>query len=136
MFQNQIGRVQNVSKKTLKSSWMFEYFKLLRLPNLSKISTISTICTINILIFCNGFNKRTISHRWFLFIMYGFGYFYFYTNCISIMIFSTISFSILMHFTENSSFDPCVVLLLNKLGNLVFIPFEICKHPTFVQSLL
>ena len=27
MFQNEIGRFQNVSKKTLKNNWMFEYFK-------------------------------------------------------------------------------------------------------------
>ena len=34
------------------------------------------------------------------------------------MTFSTIYFSILMHFTENSWFDPPVGLLLNKFGNL------------------
>ena len=38
MFQNQIGKVQSISKRTLKNSWMLEYFKLLRLPNLSNIS--------------------------------------------------------------------------------------------------
>ena len=46
-------------------------------------------------------HKVTILHLWFLFIMYGFGYVYFYTNCNPIIIFSTISFSILMHFTDN-----------------------------------
>ena len=84
-----------------------------------KISTISTFLTISVLIFLNDFNKIIISHLCFFFIMYGFGYFYFYTNCIPIMIFSTISFSILMHFTDNSWFDPPTVgLLLNKFGNL------------------
>ena len=67
-----------------------------------KISTISTTGIISILIFFNDFNKITISHSWFLFIMYGFGYFHFYTNCIPIVIFSTISFSISMHFTDNT----------------------------------
>ena len=28
MFQNQIGRFQNTSKKTLTNTWMLEYFKL------------------------------------------------------------------------------------------------------------
>ena len=27
MFQNQAGRFQNISKKTLTNNWMFEYFK-------------------------------------------------------------------------------------------------------------
>ena len=64
-----------------------------------KISTISTIGTIIILIFLNNFNKITTPHRWF--IMYGFDY-YFHKNYIPIMIFSTISFSILMNLSDNS----------------------------------
>ena len=34
-----------------------------------------------------------------------------------ILIFSTISFSILMYFTDNSWFDPTMGLLFNKLDN-------------------
>ena len=67
-----------------------------------KTSTISTIGRISILIFFNDFNKITSSRRWFLLIMHGFGYVYLYTSCIPIMIFSTIYFSILVHFKDNS----------------------------------
>ena len=67
-----------------------------------KISTISTIDRISILIFFNDFNKITSSHYWFLLIMHGFGYVYFYASCIPIMIFATIYFSILIDFTDNS----------------------------------
>ena len=80
-----------------------------------KTSTISTTGTISILTFFNDFDKITISHRWF--IMYDLDYFYFYTNCIPITIFSTISFSILMYFTDNGWFDPTMGLLLNKSDN-------------------
>ena len=67
-----------------------------------KISTIITIGTISILIFFNDFNKINIPHSRFLFVMYGFGYFYFYTNYFPIKTFSAICFSILTHFTNNS----------------------------------
>ena len=53
-------------------------------------------------------------------------YFYFYTNCIPIMTFQTLSLSILMLFTDNKWFDP----------RGVFAPFEISKHPTFAQCLI
>ena len=61
-----------------------------------KISTISTTGTTSILTFFNDFDEITISHGWF--IMYDLDYFYFYKNCILIMIFSTTS---LMYFTDN-----------------------------------
>ena len=38
--------------------------------------------------------------------MYDFGYFYFYTNSIPLMIFSTICFTILIIFIDNAWFDP------------------------------
>ena len=97
-----------------------------------KIRTISTIGTISILIFFNDFNKTTISYSWF--IMYGFGYVYFYTNCIPIMIFSTISFSILLRFTDNSWSDPSVELLLNKLGNASIYSIWNMEAPNFCSE--
>ena len=59
----------------------------------------------------------------------GSGYFSFYTNCILIMIFLTLSFSILILFTDNKWFESCS-------ATLVFTPFEIPKHPTFAQCLI
>ena len=78
-------------------------------------------------------HKVTILHLWFLFIMYGFGYLYFYTKRVLIMIFSI---SILMHFTDNIWFDPPHPhprrVLLNKLDQgCPFATFEIGKQTTF-----
>ena len=47
-------------------------FKMVALSKELKFSTISTIGRISILIFSNDINKITITHRCFLFIMYGF----------------------------------------------------------------
>ena len=105
-----------------------------------KISRISKIGTIRILKFFNDFNKVIILHLWFLFIMYGFGYFYFYTNGILIMIFSTRYFFLyfFLYFSSISIDDmipPWGCYLINQ-ATLVFTPFEICKHPIFAQSLI
>ena len=43
--------------------------------------------------------------------------------------FSILSLSILMLFTDNKRFDP-------RGATLVFIPFEISKHPAFAQCLI
>ena len=59
----------------------------------------------------------------------GYSYFSFYTNCIPIMIFETLSFTILMLVTDNKWFEPCG-------ATLVFIPFETFKDSTFAQCLI
>ena len=76
-------------------------FKMVTLLKSLKLLPLFQLVQLLYLYFSMIFNKITISHRWFLFFKCGFGYFYFYTNCIPIMILSTISFSILMHFTDN-----------------------------------
>ena len=74
----------------------------------------------------DGFNKVTI----YIFLSFvGSSYFSFYTNCIPNIIFSSLSFSILILFTDNKLFDPC-------RPTLVFTPFNISKYPTFAQCLI
>ena len=63
------------------------YQSPLFINKITETSTISAIRTISILMFFKDFNKETICHLWFLFIMYDFGYFNFYTSSIPIMIF-------------------------------------------------
>ena len=77
----------------------------------------------------NDVNKVTIYIFGFCLSYMGSGYFPFYTNCIPNMIFSTLSFSVLILFIDNKWFDPC-------RATLVFTPFEISKHPTFAQWLI
>ena len=77
----------------------------------------------------NDFNKVTVYILGFCLSYMGSEYFSFYTNCISIMIFLTLSFSILILFIDNKWFDHC-------RATLVFTPFEITKHPTFAQCLI
>ena len=107
-------------------------FKMVTLLKSLKLEPLVQLVQLAYWFFFNDFNKTTISYSWL--IMYGFGYVYFYTNCIPIMIFSTISFSILLRFTDNSWFDPSVELLLNKLGNASIYSIWNMQAPNFCSE--
>ena len=68
---------------------------------------------------CNKCTNGTNFNEFFFCLSYvGSGYFSFYAKCIPIMIFSTLSFSILILFTDCKWSDPC-------RATLVFTPSEI-----------